>query len=236
MNLDQRVIIVTGAGGNLGAATAKQLAKDGALLALADMTQAHLDAVAQSLEARHPPLLIAGADVRTHDGCARIADETQKHFGKIDALANTVGTFQMAAVEEGAADQWQLLMELNALSALRLSAAVAPAMKAQKYGRIVHVAAGAGLKAFAGASVYSASKAALIRITEAFSEEHKSDGICANCIMPSTIDTPQNRAAMPKADTSKWVQPEAIAKVIAFLVSADAEAITGAAIPVFGRG
>ena len=107
MNLDQRTIIVTGAGGNLGAAVARELARNGALLALADMTQAHLDAVAQSLEARHPPLLIAGADVRTHDGCARIADETQKHFGRIDGLANTVGTFKMADIDEGAADQWQ---------------------------------------------------------------------------------------------------------------------------------
>jgi len=235
MSLDQRSIIVTGAAGNLGAATARVLARAGALLTLADTNPEHLDALAKSLEVKHPPLLIRGADVRTHDGCARIADETLQHFGRIDGLANTVGTFQMAPVAEGAADQWQLLMELNALSALRLSAAVAPAMKAQKYGRIVHVAAGAGLKAFAGASVYSASKAALIRITEAVSEEHKNDGICANCIMPSTIDTPQNRAAMPKADTSKWVQPDAIAKVIAFLLSPDAGPITGAAIPVFGR-
>jgi NAD(P)-dependent dehydrogenase (short-subunit alcohol dehydrogenase family) len=233
-SLENQAIIVTGAAGNLGAAIARVLAGYGARLALCDVRREPLEAAARDAGASNA-LLIDGADVRTEAGAQRIAEETAAKFGRIDALANTVGTFKMAPVISAAAD-WDMLMALNALSALRLSAAVLPTMTAQKKGRIVHVAAGAGQRSFAEASVYSASKAAVIRITEAISEEHKANGVGANCVMPGTIDTPQNRAAMPGADTSTWVQPAAIASVVAFLLSAEAEAITGAAIPVTGRG
>jgi NAD(P)-dependent dehydrogenase (short-subunit alcohol dehydrogenase family) len=228
-----QTIIVTGAAGNLGAALAEMLARLGAHLALADMREEGLLEVKRRL--RGEPLLIAGADVRTAEGAERIARDCLALFGRIDGLANTVGTFKMTNVADGAANDWSFLMELNALSALRLSEAVLPAMSAQSYGRIVHVAAGAGAKSFAGASVYSASKAAVMRITEAVSEENKAKGVTANCVMPATIDTPMNRAAMPGADFSTWVQPAEVASVIAFLLARDAGAVTGAAIPVTGR-
>jgi NAD(P)-dependent dehydrogenase (short-subunit alcohol dehydrogenase family) len=138
-------------------------------------------------------------------------------------------------VVDGAADDWSLLMEVNALSALRLSEAVLPHMIERGYGRIVQVSAGAGQRSFAGAAVYAASKAALLRITEAVSEEHKAHGITANCLLPGTIDTPQNRAAMPGADHSLWVSPDDIAEVAAFLASRASAAVTGAAIPVTGK-
>ena len=228
-----QTIIVTGAAGNLGAALAETLTRLGAHLALADMREEALLEVKRRL--RGEPLLIVGADVRTTEGAERIARDCLTRFGRIDGLANTVGAFKLTNVADGAANDWSQLMDLNALSALRLSAAVLPAMSAQSYGRIVHVAAGAGAKSFAGASVYSASKAAVMRITEAISEENKTKGITANCVMPATIDTPANRAAMPGADSSSWVQPGEVASVIAFLLARDAGAVTGAAIPVTGR-
>ncbi|MBY0563306.1 MAG: SDR family NAD(P)-dependent oxidoreductase [Hyphomonadaceae bacterium] len=226
MRFAGQVIIVTGAAGNLGMAIAALLAREGASLALADRRGA---------ASISDTLAITGADVSTREGAQRIASETLARFGRIDGLANTVGTFKMANVVEDADKDWRMLMELNALSALLLSQAVLPAMTRQAYGRIVHIAAGAGLKAFAGASVYSASKAALIRVTEAIAEEHKAAGVTANCIAPGTIDTPQNRAAMPNADASKWVAPADIAAVAAFLLSREAGAVTGATIPVTGR-
>jgi NAD(P)-dependent dehydrogenase (short-subunit alcohol dehydrogenase family) len=228
-----QTIIVTGATGNVGAAVAETLARLGANLALADMREAPLQELAERIGGA--PLIIASADVRDKDGAQRIARECQARFSRIDGLANTVGTFKLANVHQDAAGDWATLMDLNALSALRLSEAVLPAMRAQHYGRIVHVAAGAGAKAFAGAGVYSASKAALMRITEAISEENKALGITANCIAPATMDTPQNRAAMPDADHATWVQPIDIAAVIAFLLSRPAQALTGAAVPVTGR-
>ena len=229
-----QVVIITGAGGNLGSAIAQALARQGATLALADMRQPSLERTLAGMSVTEH-VMIAGADVRTREGAVRIAAETMARFGRIDALANTVGTFKMANVADGAADDWSQLMDLNALSALRLSEAVLPAMRSRSYGRIVHVSAGAAQKSFAGAAVYAASKAAVLRITEAVSEENKGQGVTANCILPGTIDTPQNRAAMPTADYTLWVSPADIAAVVTFLVSREAGAVTGAAVPITGR-
>jgi NAD(P)-dependent dehydrogenase (short-subunit alcohol dehydrogenase family) len=236
MSFEDRCVIVTGAAGNLGAAVARECARQGGDLVLVDRDEGPLEAIASGLGARKAPLIIAGADVRKPADCAAIAERALAAFGRIDALANTVGGFRMGAIAENAAADWAFLMDLNALSALTLSAALVPAMKARRYGRICHVAAAPGLRAPAGLGVYAASKAAVIRLTEALAEEHRRDAITANCVLPTTIDTPQNRAADPKADTALWVAPEAIARVIVFLVSAEAGAVTGAAVPVNGKG
>lgn len=233
LDFTDETILVTGAAGNLGSAIAERLAQLGANLALADMREEPLKQIATRLGGE--PLIIAGADVRAKDGAMRIVQECHARYGRIDGLANTVGIFKTANVADGAAEDWSLLMDLNALSALRLSEAVLPHMVHQGYGRIVHVAAGAGAKSFAGASVYAAAKAAVIRITEAISEETKAKGVTANCVMPGTIDTPQNRAVMPDADFSAWVQPGQIAAVVAFLLSREAAAVTGAAVPINGK-
>ncbi len=232
LDFRDQIIVVTGAAGNLGSAIAETLARLGASLSLADMREDSLKNLASRIGG--DPILIAGADVRAAEGARRIAAETLARFGRIDGLANTVGTFKMRRVVEGAAEDWDLLMDLNARSALRLSEAVLPSMAARRYGRIVHVAAGAGARSFAGAGVYAASKAALMRICEASSEEHKANGVTVNCIMPGTIDTPQNRGAMPNANPSAWVAPADIAAVVAFLLSRQAGAVTGAAVPVTG--
>lgn len=229
-----QTIIVTGASGNLGAAIARLLSRHGAQLVLADMSAQKIAALREELAS--PVAEVADADVRTAAGCAKIADAALGRFGRIDGLANTVGGFKLASITAGASDDWAMLFDLNALSALRLSEAVLPAMDAQGYGRIVNIAAGAGQKSFAGAGVYAASKAALLRITEAISEEHKGDGVTANCVMPGTMRTPQNTAAMPDADQSVWVDKESVAALVAFLLSREAAAVTGAAIPATGRG
>ena len=143
-------------------------------------------------------------------------------------LVNTVGGFRMNRATDNALADWDFLMDINARAALVVSAAVLPPMVARKSGRLIHIAAGAGLRGGAGMAVYSAAKSAVMRIAESLAEEHRADGISVNCLLPGTIDTPQNRAAMPDAD--------AIARVVAMLLSPDAGAITGAAIPVVGVG
>jgi NAD(P)-dependent dehydrogenase (short-subunit alcohol dehydrogenase family) len=114
--------------------------------------------------------------------------------------------------------------------------AALPALRERGHGRIVNIGAGAAARAGLGMGAYAASKAGVQKLTEALAEELKDDGITVNCILPGTIDTPRNRLDMPQADFSRWVSPAAIAEVIAFLASDAAEAVTGAAIPVFGRG
>ena len=109
-------------------------------------------------------------------------------------------------------------------------------MLKQGGGKIINVASRDGLAGSAGYAAYSASKSAVIRLTEAMAEELKTAGINVNCLMPGTIDTPQNRAANPGADVTRWVAPSAIADVILFLASDASRAINGAAVPVFGKG
>lgn len=231
MDFANQVAIVTGAGGNLGAAISRELASRGAALVLVDQSADALARIEETL-GETERLLLSDVDLRKSADANRVVSESMARFGRIDALANTVGTFRMGRVEEDAAEHWQMLMDLNALSALLISKAALKAMRVRSYGRILHVAANAGLKGGAGMSAYSASKAALMRVCEALSEEARSAGVTANCVLPSTIDTPQNRAAMPDADSSAWVKPEAIAKVAAFLLSTDAGSVTGAAVPV----
>ncbi|HMY75376.1 MAG TPA: SDR family oxidoreductase, partial [Blastocatellia bacterium] len=122
-----------------------------------------------------------------------------------------------------------------ARSAFAACRAVVPKMLAQRSGKIINVSSRAALHGDANHVAYSISKTAIVRLTESLSEEVKREGINVNCVMPGLIDTPQNRAAMPDADFSNWVSPEAIAEVVLFLASDAARAIHGAAIPVYGR-
>lgn len=226
-------IIVTGAAGNLGAAVARELARGGAPLVLMERSADKLDALIASLPSGAQVLAIAGTDMTSQQACEIAVAEAVARFGAVGGLANTVGGFAMAPVAK-ALEQWDAMLTANARTALAISAAVLPAMQDKRYGRIVHVAALAGLKAPAGMAAYAASKAALIRLTETIAEEYRKDGISANCVLPGVIDTPQNRAAMPKADTSSWVAPEAIARLIAFLLSPEGGVATGGAIPATG--
>jgi NAD(P)-dependent dehydrogenase (short-subunit alcohol dehydrogenase family) len=232
VDFTSQTVIVTGAGGNVGAAIARELAKRGARLALVDMSKDALSAIASEIAGDCQTY--AGVDVRNEAETLKTAHAIRERFGRIDALANTVGTFRMGRIDADATAHWQMLMELNAMSALVLIKAVAPLMAANGYGRMLHVAAGAGLRGGVEMSVYSASKAALLRVVESAGEEFRASGVTANCILPTTIDTPQNRAAMPGADTSTWIKPAAIAEAAALLLSRQAGAITGAAIPLSG--
>jgi NAD(P)-dependent dehydrogenase (short-subunit alcohol dehydrogenase family) len=163
-----------------------------------------------------------------------MVDETINRFGRIDVLVNVAGGYRGGTpVHETPLTTWDFLLNLNARTVYSVSSAVIPAMLRQGSGKIVNVAARAALQGAAKMGAYSASKSAVIRLTEAMAAELKNDGINVNCVLPGTIDTPQNRATM-KGDPSRWVAPQAIADVILFLSSGAARAIHGAAIPVYG--
>jgi NAD(P)-dependent dehydrogenase (short-subunit alcohol dehydrogenase family) len=154
---------------------------------------------------------------------------------RIDILCNIAGGFRMGhPVHETPDETWDLMLGLNAKSVVHCARAVVPGMLGAGHGKIVNIAALAGLSGKANMGAYSASKSAVIRLTESMSAELRDKGINVNCILPSTIDTPQNRADMPKADPRRWVAPEALADVVLFLASDAARAIHGAAIPVNG--
>ncbi len=152
-------------------------------------------------------------------------------------MINTAGGFRAGSpVHETSLDTWEFMISLNAKTAFIASRAVVPQMILQRSGAIINIGARPGLKGVANAAAYGASKSAVIRLTESLSAELKRKGINVNCVLPGTIDTPENRNAMPDGKFERWVKPEAVADVILFLASDLARAIHGAAIPVYGTG
>jgi NAD(P)-dependent dehydrogenase (short-subunit alcohol dehydrogenase family) len=157
-------------------------------------------------------------------------------FGRIDALINIAGGFRWQTIHDGDPQTWDELHRLNVISTLNASIACLPYLRRAKAGRIVNIGATAALKAATGMGAYAAAKSAVHRLTESLAEELKAEGITVNAVLPSIIDTPANRKDMPDADRSKWVAPAELAAVILFLASDAASALTGALIPVTGRG
>ena len=235
--LDGKVVIVTGSVGNLGMATAMQLQQVGAKTVLVDRSNERLREAYANLVNSSDHFLAGGVDLLNPDSLAQVVKSTLDRFERIDALVNTVGGWRggKPAHETDLAD-WDFLFGVNLRTTLLCCRAVIPQMLRQGSGKIVNVASRDGLAGGAGYSAYSSSKSAVLRLTESMAAELKNANINVNCIMPATIDTPQNRKAIPNGDFSKWVAPEAIADVILFLISDAARAINGAALPVFGKG
>jgi NAD(P)-dependent dehydrogenase (short-subunit alcohol dehydrogenase family) len=232
MTFANQTVLVTGAAGNLGRAVADAFFERGTNLVLIgrrleDLTKAYGSANGRRLLA--PANLLDQVEV---DAAVKSAIE---RFGRIDVLCNIAGGFRMGTpVHETPDELWQSMLDLNARSVITMARAVVPPMLAAASGRIVNVAAMAALAGKAGMGAYGASKSATIRLTETMAAELRDKGINVNCVMPSIIDTPQNRAAMPDADPGRWVTPAAVADVILFLASDAARAIHGAAVPVIG--
>lgn len=228
MSFDGKVCLITGAAGNLGRAVAAAFAAAGASLILMDLHKEHLQS---AYGAEGAGRKFAPADLRDAQSVARALPAGTR----IDILCNIAGGFRMGQpVHETTDDIWDLMLGLNAKSVINCARAVVPGMLAAGRGKIVNIAALAGLSGKANMGAYTASKSAVIRLTESMAAELRDKGINVNCILPSTIDTPQNRADMPKADPRRWVAPEALADVVLFLASDAARAIHGAAIPVAG--
>jgi NAD(P)-dependent dehydrogenase (short-subunit alcohol dehydrogenase family) len=229
----QKVFLVTGAAGNVGHALATLLTTQGHRVAA-------LDRSAEALEARFGAggvaLKLTVADLADPAQAGRAVAGASEKLGRLDGVAATVGTFAMGSVAESTPDLWERMLRVNLLSTLTVfSAALAP-LRAAGGGSLVAVAAGAALRAPAGMAAYAASKSAVLRLVESLSEEAKGDRIRVNAVLPGTINTPQNRAAMPGADPGKWVTSAQVAEVLAFLLSDAASGITGAALGVPGLG
>jgi NAD(P)-dependent dehydrogenase (short-subunit alcohol dehydrogenase family) len=231
------VVMVTGAAGNLGRAVARAFQAAGAKLVLVDRAADRLQRLFPRLVDSPNYFLATSVDMTDADAVETMTDEAVKRFGRVDVLVNTVGGFRAGTpVHETPFETWDFLLNLNTRTVFTASRAIIPHMLRQGSGRIVNVAARAALKGGAKMAAYSVSKSGVVRLTESMAAELKKDGININCVLPGTIDTPQNRKAMPKADHSRWVKPEAIANVILFLASDAARAVQGAAIPVYGKG
>ena len=230
-----RTIVVTGAFGVLGSAVARTLARDGARIALIDLASSPPPDLKTEFA---PPHQSVGAVDLANLDAARVAfAAVAAQSGGIDALVNVAGGFRWQSVDDGDVEGWDAMYTMNLRTAVVCCKAALPWLIARGQGRIVNIGAGAAARsAAAGMGAYTASKSGVQRLTESLAAELRDRGITVNAVLPGTIDTPRNRADMPDADTNRWVQAGQIAEVIRFLVSDAAEAVTGAAIPVFGRG
>ena len=232
MSLADSTVLVTGANGNLGRAVADAFAARGAKLVLVARRPEALAAIFGPADARR---LHVAADLLDQASLDAAVREALARFGRIDVLCNTAGGFRMGDPVHATADgDWNFLFDINARTLLHAVRAVVPAMIAAGGGRIVNVGAASAQKGAAQMGAYIASKSAVIRLTESMAAELREKNINVNCVLPTIIDTPENRAAMPKADPSRWVAPADLASVVVFLASPEARAIHGAAIPVSG--
>ena len=233
MDFSDKVVVVTGAFGVLGAAVARAFAAHGARLAALDLAMHPPEALAAELGEQH--LLLGGVDLGELESSRRAMAAAAMRFGGIDVLVNVAGGFQWQTLLEGDVEAWDQLYRMNLRTAVVACKVALPALIERGRGAIVNVGAGAAARASAGMGAYTASKAGVQRLTESLADELKEHGIRVNAVLPSIIDTPRNRADMPNADHSRWVRPEALAEAVMFLASDAASAVTGAALPVRGR-
>lgn len=227
-NLNGTIVALTGAFGNLGLATAQVLADRGAKVALIGRGRPPSNLPAPLAQA----CVVGGVDLAERDAAQRAIDSIANQLGGLNALVNVAGGFRWETVADGSADTWERMFDVNVKTTLNASKAALHQLTKNSGGRIVNIGAVAALKAGMGMGAYAASKAGVMRLTEALAEELRGKGATVNAILPNIIDTPQNRADMPDADFTLWVTPEQVAAVIAFLLSKEAQCITGALIPV----
>ncbi|HTS64218.1 MAG TPA: SDR family NAD(P)-dependent oxidoreductase [Candidatus Acidoferrales bacterium] len=223
-----KTVLITGAKGGLGTAVT-----DGFLAAGANVV-----GVSRSMKPGdfpHPRFSAVSSDLSSGAAAQQIAADVVARFGRIDVLVHVMGGFaggsRVDETDDATIDQ---MLDLNYRAAFFICRAVLPQMRKQAGGCILAVASRQGVEPGAGVGAYGASKAALVSLIQTIAIENRDLGISANTVLPGTMDTPANRAAMPDADISRWVQPSQVAALLVHLASDSAAQVTGAAIPVYG--
>lgn len=226
----EQIALVTGATGGLGTHVTRALLQAG-------FTVAGVAPTVHSAELNHPKFVAVPAQLDTFDAAREAAEIVIGHFSRIDLLAHLVGGFAGGqSVAETDDATFQRMFRLNVNTAFHILRAVVPHMRSAGRGRIIAIGSRAAENPGPMVGAYSASKAALVSLIRTVALENKDVGITANVILPGTIDTPANRQAMPDADISQWVQPSSIASLVLWLAGDAGKDVTGAAIPIYGRG
>lgn len=226
MSVTGKVVLIAGGSGGLGHTIVPAFLAAGARVVTADRNPSvdHADG-----------RLTLKADVTDEADVRRLVDEVTGTFGRLDVLVNLVGGFATGRVMDTEMALWQRMLTINVTSAFLLSKAVLPHMMERGTGRILHMAAWAAVEPFPGAAAYLVAKSGLLALINVLALELKGSGVTVNGVLPTTIDTPANRAGMPQADPSTWTKPESIAETLLFLASDEAAQINGATVPI-GRG
>lgn len=226
--MDNRVALITGAKGGLGNDVTKAFLSAGAKVAGASRS-------IQNADFPHPNFAAFQAELSSSEAAGKLADAVVAHFGHIDFLVHLVGGFAGGKTVADTDDAiLERMLDLNLRSAFRIARVVVPHLRRAGSGRIVAIGSRAAVEPAATLAAYSASKAALVSLVGTLALENRDAGVTVNAVLPGMMDTPANRAADPKADFSRWVQPSRVAELVVWLCSAAAADVNGAAIPVYG--
>jgi NAD(P)-dependent dehydrogenase (short-subunit alcohol dehydrogenase family) len=253
MELHQQVAIVTGAGRGIGRAVAFELARMGADIVVAEIDRAGAERTASDVRGLNRRASVVPTDVTSRKDLTAMAEQTRAEFGRIDILVNNAGIYRAAATLDVTEEHWDAIMNINARAVFFASQAVLPTMIAQKRGVIVSLASMAGRIGSRTNLPYNASKAAVISITKSLALAHAADGIRVNCVCPGFVETDMwaavareqgallgqspeefTRQRVRQVPLGRMERPEDVANVIAFLVSARAEYMTGQALSIDG--
>ncbi|CAN5847345.1 SDR family NAD(P)-dependent oxidoreductase [soil metagenome] len=230
------IVLITGGAGNIGRSVTRAFLEAGARVAVpvykTDQADA-LDALRTEFQGRIHSFAL---DLTTERGTEAAIREVMEWGKRLDTVVHMIGGYTGGVkLADTPVAVWDRMIDLNLKSAWLMTRAAIPQMLQSGGGSFVFVSSRAALKGRSGHAPYAVSKAALITLAEALSEEYRAAGIRANAVLPGTVDTDDNRRAMPNADHESWTQPDEIARTILFLASPEASAISGAAIPVYGR-
>jgi len=239
-DLSKRAVVLTGATGNIGPTVLRAYLEQGAHVAIPVRDEGKGKSLRDSLgelagATADPRVIVARAEVGDRGAMESFVEQVLRAWGRLDIVANLVGGYAASDAASGDLAAYRAYWDQKIATIVTATVACLRPMRARGYGRVVSVGSSAALKGEKGAAGYAMANAALLRWTESLAEETKREGITANCVLPKIIDTPENRAAMPKADPSRWATAAEIAALVVFLSTDEASGITGAAIPVMAR-
>ena len=236
MGLQDKVVLITGATGALGHVVARIFAETGARLVLTGRRQQALAGLAAEIGLPAERALTLPADLAVAKEVGALVEAVAARWGGADILLNIAGGWRGGTrLVELTEEEWDTTLEMNLRSAFLINRAVLPYMVSRGWGRIINIASRAAVEPGARQAAYNISKAGIVALTASIAAEYRRQGVAANAIMPSIIDTAQNRAQTPDADFSRWVKPEALAALMLYLCGEEGGSLNGAAIPVYGR-
>ena len=232
---DQKVALITGATGGVGEVVSAHMAKAGYRLTLTARSEDDLTALVSKLEIPKERVMTHTADLTNSESVQKLVEAVEARWGGVDILVNIAGGWRGGKpLGEVTDDEWDATLRLNLHTAFLVNRAVLPHMVEKGWGRIINFSSKAAVSPGPRQAAYNVAKAGVISLTESIAAEYRRKGIAANAILPSIIDTPANRTAMPDADFSRWVRPEELAKLILFLCTEEGGSLNGASVPMYG--
>ena len=226
-------MLVTGGSGALGSAITRRLLAEGAVVCVPWIVEAERQRLEASVDgAARPRLMVERCDVGDDAAMGALVARVRERHGRIDVLVTAVGGFAMGGLVDTDRATWDAQMHLNLTTAYVACRAVVPGMLAAGGGRVVAIASRAVVPPAGGFIAYTVSKAGVIALVQALAQETKGRGVTVNAVLPSTMDTPANRAAMPDADPKAWVPVEAVADAIAYLAAPSSAQVTGTLLSI----